>query len=91
MTFKLSPYPMKCKVYFDKLDFDGLGGLTQDYGDFIRVDLETSTYKEYVVHEAVHVVQMLQKELSADFDDETEAYMTQYVVDKIMKGKENEL
>lgn len=40
-------------------------------------------YRRFVVHEATHLVQLLADAVETKLDDETQAYLTSWIVDKI--------
>lgn len=80
---QLTPFPADLKVKFtDKLP-DGALGMTSMDNSTILVQLTVQMQQDEAlfvcVHEAVHAVQFLAEWLDTDFDDETEAYLVQYI------------
>lgn len=91
---ELQPYPARLELRVtDKCGSPYDMGLTEDLGGGrFRMTLRPAlleagsdpSLESVVVHEAVHVVQFLQKYIESELDMESEAYMVQRVFDWVV-------
>lgn len=76
-TFKLFQYPMYCTVQFvkelDSAGFTELADNEQNVTVTIRIDDRQTVY-DIIVHEMVHVKQMVEQFIEGELDSESEAY-----------------
>lgn len=54
----------------------------------IDVELPITTSLDTIVHESVHVVQYIAKHIDTTFDDETQAYLIEFIFIEISKHLE---
>jgi len=87
---KILPFPVS--FYLKIIDeiqspFAGLTRYCQDEG-IIIVELPKTASLETIVHESMHVIQYLAKFVETTFDDETQAYLLEFVFNEISKHLE---
>ena len=83
-TIKLNPYPCTLKLKLVKSLFDDVCGLVEyDKGNQILMKLKIDDCEKYYIHEAMHVVQAVEKYIEQKLGEEEEAYLIQYITDNI--------
>ena len=84
MILKLNPYPCTLKLKLVKSLSDDVCGLVEyDKGDQITMKLKLDDWEKYYIHEAMHVVQALEKYIQQKLGEEEEAYLLQYITENI--------
>ena len=84
MILKLNPYPCTLKLKIVKSLSDDVGGIVEyDKGNQITMKLTLKDWEKYYIHESVHVVQAVKKYIENKLDDESEAYLMQYITQNI--------
>ena len=84
MILKLHPYPCTLKLKLVKSLSDDVCGLVEyDKGNQITMKLKLDDWESYFIHEAMHVVQAVEKYIEQKLGDEEEAYLIQYITDNI--------
>ena len=86
MILHLYPYPCLLTLKLVKSLPDDVGGLVEyDKGNQITMKLTLKDWEKYIVHESCHAVQAVEKYIEHKLDDESEAYMLQFITDNIKK------
>ena len=86
MILKLNPYPCTLKLKLVKSLPDDVCGLVEyDKGNQITMKLKIEDWEKYYIHEAMHVVQAVEKYIQQKLGEEEEAYLLQYITDNIRK------
>ena len=86
MILHLSPYPCKLKLKLVKyLSNDVCGLVEYDKGNQIVMKLKLDDWEKYYIHESMHAVQAVEKYIENKLDDESEAYLLQYITDNIKR------
>lgn len=86
-SFRLRPYPIYAEVIFGAKPAENELARTEQLGNGV-VAVKFAEYDpaiDVIVHEAVHVKQFVEKFVETEFDDETEAYFTEYVCKSILE------
>ena len=89
-SFSLRPYPVCVEVVLGAKPAENELARTEQLGNG-AVAVKFAEYEpaiDVVVHEAVHVKQFVEKFVETEFDDETEAYFTEYVCKSILDRME---
>ena len=86
MILHLSPYSCTLKLKLVKSLPEDVGGLVEfDKGDQITMKLTLKDWEKYYIHEAMHVVQAVEKYIEQKLGEEEEAYLIQYITDNIKR------
>ena len=86
MILHLSPYPCNLTLKLVKSLPDDVCGLVEyDKGNQITMKLKIDDWESYFIHESCHAVQAVEKYIEHKLDDESEAYLMQYITDNIRK------
>ena len=86
MILHLYPYPCILKLKLVKSLSEDVGGIVEyDKGDQITMKLKLDDWEKYYIHEAMHVVQAVEKYIENKLDNESEAYLLQYITDNIKR------
>lgn len=81
---RLNPYPCFLEVKRNaKLDANCLA-LTSCVDNIITVQLSKHATKSECCHEAVHVRQFVEQYIEQTLDDESQAYLEQFIYDKLI-------
>ena len=83
MILHLYPYPCTLKLKLVESLPENIGGLVENNEGYITMKLTLKDCEKYYIHEAMHVVQSVQKYIENKLDDESEAYLIQYITDNI--------
>ena len=84
MILHLYPYPCILKLKLVKSLEEDVGGLVEyDKGNQITMKLTLKDWQSYFVHEAMHVVQCVEKYIQQKLGEEEEAYLIQYITENI--------
>ena len=85
MILKLNPYPCTLKLKIVESLPENVGGLVEYDKGYITMKLTLKDWQSYYIHEAMHVVQAVEKYIEQKLGEEEEAYMLQYITDNIKK------
>lgn len=85
MILHLYPYPCTLKLKLVKSLSEDVGGLVQYDKGNITMKLTLKDWQSYYIHEAMHVIQAIEKYIEQKLGDEEEAYLIQYITDNIRK------
>lgn len=85
MILKLYPFPCTLKLKLVHSLPEDVGGLVEYDKGYITMKLKLDDWKKYYIHEAMHVVQGVEKYIGQKLGDEESAYFLQYITDNIRK------
>ena len=85
MILHLYPYPCNLTLKLVKTLPDDVCGLVEYDKGNITMKLTLKDWKKYFIHEAMHVVQAVEKYIQQKLGEEEEAYLLQYITDNIRK------
>ena len=85
MILKLNPYPCILTLKLVKSLSDDVGGIVEYDKGYITMKLKLEDCEKYYIHESMHVIQAIEKYIEQKLDDESEAYMLQFITDNIKK------
>ena len=83
MILHLSPYPCTLKIKIVESLPENVGGLVEYDKGYITMKLKLDDWEKYYIHEAMHVVQAVEKYIEQKFGEEEEAYLIQYITENI--------
>ena len=85
MILHLYPFPCTLKLKLVKTLPENVGGLVENNEGYITMKLKLDDWEKYYIHEAMHVIQAIEKYIEQKLDSESEAYMLQFITDNIKK------
>lgn len=83
-SYKLHPFPLTLKVRKAPLE-EGPVACTSFFGSEVEVVLSPEATSKECCHEAVHVVQAVEMYIETKLDNETQAYLTAHVFEKLCR------